>query len=138
MPDNDLLNAADDFELPPLPKRPAKLSNDSSAPADKDIDSDLPPLPKQSFNKPAEPVLVKSESADDDFELPPLPEKRRRKRLRTMILSCPLSPRKRRRKSLRRMMPISLLFPKKRKSLKKSLFMRKKYIPRTSLTILWI
>ena len=80
MPDNDLLKTADDFELPPLPKRPAKLSNDSSAPADKDIDSDLPPLPKQSFNKPAEPLLVKSESADDDLKLPPLPEKKAEKK----------------------------------------------------------
>ncbi|MBP0958170.1 MAG: hypothetical protein J5997_12495 [Oscillospiraceae bacterium] len=101
MPENDILNVnpdlIGDFELPPLPKRPAKLENGveklDNEPSDKEIDAELPPLPEKTVDNSLDAIndKVSSDSlknavtedvpdeldgidTDDDFELPPLPE----------------------------------------------------------------
>ncbi|WP_432649491.1 hypothetical protein [Huintestinicola sp.] len=101
MPENDILNVnpdlIDDFELPPLPKRPVKLSESveklDKELSDKEIDAELPPLPEKTVDNSLDAIKdevsadklknADSESVpdkldeiktDDDFELPPLPE----------------------------------------------------------------
>lgn len=101
MPDNDILNVnpdlIGDFELPPLPKRPAKLSEGvekvDKELSDKEIDAELPPLPEKTVDNSLDSISndVSSDTledaapkkasdkldgidTDDDFELPPLPE----------------------------------------------------------------
>lgn len=101
MPENDILNVntdvLDDFELPPLPKRPVKVGETvekvDKELSDKEIDAELPPLPEKTVDNsldaikedvPADTLKNASEyeapdkldsiDTDDDFELPPLPE----------------------------------------------------------------
>lgn len=101
MPENDILNVnpdlIGDFELPPLPKRPAKLEDGveklDKEPSDKEIDAELPPLPEKTVDNSLDSINdeVSSDTlenavtedvpdeldgidTDDDFELPPLPE----------------------------------------------------------------
>lgn len=101
MPENDILNVnpdlVGDFELPPLPKRPAKLSEGveklENELSDKEIDAALPPLPEKTLDNSLDAITDKVSSdslanavtedvpdkldeikTDDDFELPPLPQ----------------------------------------------------------------
>lgn len=101
MPENDILNIKsdmlDDFELPPLPKRPVKLTESveklDNEPSDKEIDAELPPLPEKTVDNSLDAIKDEPSSdaledavtedvpdkldainTDDDFELPPLPE----------------------------------------------------------------
>lgn len=101
MPENDILNVnpdlIGDFELPPLPKRPAKLEDGveklDKELSDKEIDAELPPLPEKTVDNSLDAINDKVSSdtlenavsedvpdeldgidTDDDFELPPLPE----------------------------------------------------------------
>lgn len=101
MPENDILNVntdiLDDFELPPLPKRPVKVGETvekvDKELSDKEIDAELPPLPEKTVDNSldaikddvpsdtlenadakAAPDKLDSIDTDDDFELPPLPE----------------------------------------------------------------
>ncbi|MGN0637690.1 MAG: hypothetical protein ACI4J0_04920 [Huintestinicola sp.] len=101
MPENDILNVnpdlIGDFELPPLPKRPAKLSEGvetlEKEPSDGEIDAELPPLPEKTVDNSLDAISDRVSSdaledavsenvpdeldgidTDDDFELPPLPE----------------------------------------------------------------
>ena len=101
MPENDILNVntdmLDDFELPPLPKRPVKVGETvekvGKELSDKEIDAELPPLPEKTVDNsldaikedvPADTLKNASEyeapdnldsiDTDDDLELPPLPE----------------------------------------------------------------
>lgn len=101
MPENDILNVntdmLDDFELPPLPKRPVKVGETvekvDKELSDKEIDAELPPLPEKTVDNSldaikedissdtlenadakAGPDKLDSIDTDDDFELPPLPE----------------------------------------------------------------
>lgn len=76
MADKDFLNSSiDDFELPPLPKRPAKLIADDEAlpeiKSDSTLSSDA--LPNAAAANRADEV--DEITADDDFDLPPLPAK---------------------------------------------------------------
>ena len=101
MPENDILNVntdmLDDFELPPLPKRPVKVGETvekvDKELSDKEIDAELPPLPEKTVDNSLDaikedvsadtlknaseyeaPDKLDSIDTDDDFELPPLPE----------------------------------------------------------------
>lgn len=101
MPENDILNLKsdlmEDFEFPPLPKRPAKLEEGveklDKELSDKEIDAELPPLPEKTVDNSLESITEKvpadalknavSENVsdkldeiktDDNFEFPPLPE----------------------------------------------------------------
>lgn len=101
MPDNDILNVnpdlIGDFELPPLPKRPVKLTESveqlDNEPSEGEIDAELPPLPEKTVDNTLDAIndevssdtledAVSEEApdeldeidTDDDFELPPLPE----------------------------------------------------------------
>ena len=61
MPQNDILNTDipnfDDFELPPLPKRPVKTGESlDSAPEAKNIDTELPPLPEKTIDDSLEKI----------------------------------------------------------------------------------
>ncbi|MCI7767641.1 MAG: hypothetical protein MSJ26_06655 [Oscillospiraceae bacterium] len=87
MADNNILNnnpeLIADFELPPLPKRPVKLTESASpAAAEKQEEKTLEavtesPSADSLKNANAEdiPDEVEEITAEDDFELPPLPEK---------------------------------------------------------------
>ena len=84
MPQNDLLNNNgtnfDDFELPPLPKRPAKNIDGTDADSAKTVkpvvsvgvdDNALPPLPEKTVDNSLDAIT----DIPDNNELPPLPEK---------------------------------------------------------------
>ena len=84
MPQNDILNNNgtnfDDFELPPLPKRPAKNIDGTDADSAKTVkpvvsvgvdDNALPPLPEKTVDNSLDAIT----DIPDNNELPPLPEK---------------------------------------------------------------
>lgn len=84
MPQNDILNNNgtnfDDFELPPLPKRPAKNIDGTDADSAKTVkpvvsvgvaDNELPPLPEKTVDNSLDAIT----DIPDNNELPPLPEK---------------------------------------------------------------
>lgn len=84
MPQNDILNNNgtnfDDFELPPLPKRPAKNIDGSDADSAQTVkpvvktavtDKELPPLPEKTVDNSLDAIT----DIPDNSELPPLPEK---------------------------------------------------------------
>ena len=98
MPDNDILGLdLDDFELPPLPARPVKVSGGqpkgelAEAPEAKNIDKELPPMPDKLVDNSLDEITklpekelppadieddiedeVEEIKVDDDFDLPPL------------------------------------------------------------------
>ena len=74
MPENDILNVnpdlIDDFELPPLPKRPVKLSESveklDKELSDKEIDAELPPLPEKTVDNSLD--AIKDEVSADKLK----------------------------------------------------------------------
>lgn len=107
MPENDIFNVNSDimkdFDLPPLPKRPSKLSENvqklDNEPSDSEIDTKLPPLPEKTIDDSVDPIketvsadsLKQAVSKDipdevdaietnDDFKFPPLPEVKKEKK----------------------------------------------------------
>ena len=87
MADNNILNTnpdlITDFELPPLPKRPVKLTENAAAPAPKEVEEGTigsvneNVSPESLKNAVTEdiPDEVEEIAAEDGIELPPLPEK---------------------------------------------------------------